>query len=150
MRAGNGECIVSSGVEHLFAFSAAQTGGALSVETFLVPPGRVGAPPHTHRSHDECFVVLVAELTVVAAAGEHVLRAGDTAYAPRGSWHRFRNAGAAESVKALCMSTPAGYEQFFRDVQAASERGDDLDADALAAMREGYDTSTRSEGGHDV
>lgn len=142
VRAGAGEHILAAGVEHVFALGAELSQGRLSVETFTVPVGRVGAPPHVHAGHDECFVVLAGQLTLLGADGETTLGRSDVAYAPRGSVHGFRNAHTSLPVTALCISTPAGYEQFFRDVQSANERGEVLDAASMAALRGRYDTST--------
>jgi len=42
------------------------------------------------------------------------------AHAPRGALHGFRNAHADIVAQALCLYTPPGYEQYFRDVHAAN------------------------------
>jgi uncharacterized cupin superfamily protein len=142
VRAGEGEAIPAAGVLHRFALTGADTGGALGVEQFTVPPGVVGARPHVHAAHDETFVVLAGELTVATGDGEVVLGPGDLAHAPRGALHGFRNAGTDE-VRALCLYTPPGYEQYFRDVHAAAEAGVEVTDDLLRDLRSRYATESR-------
>jgi quercetin dioxygenase-like cupin family protein len=139
VRAGEGELIDAAGVQHLFQLTA----GRLGLERFVVPPLTVGARPHVHGSHDECFVVLAGELTVATEDGEVVLSAGDVAAAPRGSVHGYRNAHAEVPATALCLYTPPGYEQYFRDVHAAEIAGAEMTPELLAELRSRYDTESR-------
>ncbi|GAB3256238.1 cupin domain-containing protein [Kineosporia babensis] len=141
VRSAEGEAIPAAGVDHLFKLTAGQTSGGLSLERFLVPPGVVGARPHVHRAHDETFFVLAGRLTVTTEHGDVVLYAGDLAHAPRGSLHGFRNAGP-DPVQALCIYNPPGYEQYFRDVHAAVEAGQDVTAELLADLRGRYSTES--------
>ena len=142
VRAGEGERVPAAGVEHRFLLASGQTGGRLGVEEFTLPPATLGARPHVHRSHDETFYLLDGELTVATAAGEIVLRPGDLAHAPRGALHGFRNARADIAARALCLYTPSGYEQYFRDVHAAVEAGTEITDQLLAELRSRYDTES--------
>lgn len=135
--AAGGEPIPAAGVEHLFKLTGDRTGGRFAFEVFTLPPLTVGAAPHVHGSHDEYFYVVEGSLTVATDAGETALVAGDLAAAPRGSVHGFRNASGSP-VRALCMYTPAGYENYFRDVHRTAV----TDPAALAALRADYDTET--------
>ena len=139
VRAGEGELIEAAGVEHLFAL----TGGRLGVERFVVPPSTVGARPHVHGSHDEYFYVLAGTLTLATEDDETALTAGDLAAAPRGSVHGYRNASTAVPAVALCLYTPPGYEQYFRDVHAAAAAGDEVTPELLAELRSRHDTESR-------
>lgn len=130
-----------TGVEHLFKLTAADAGGRLGVERFVLPPGVVGARPHVHHEHDECFIVLEGTLAIDVVAGEVQLGRGDLAYAPRGALHGYRNDGQ-DAVVGLCLYTPAGYEQYFRDVHALIETGQEPTAEALARLRSNYATTT--------
>ncbi|MBA2309925.1 MAG: cupin domain-containing protein [Pseudonocardiales bacterium] len=140
--AADGERIPAGGVEHLFKLTGAQTGGRLGVEEFVVPPLTLGARPHIHWAHDEYFYVLEGELTLATDGGEAVLGPGDLAHAPRGSVHGFRNASEAGPARALCLYTPPGYEDYFRDVHAAVEAGAELTAGLLTELRARYDTES--------
>jgi uncharacterized cupin superfamily protein len=141
VRAGEGEVIPAAGVDHLFRLTGARTSGRLSLEDFTLPPGVLGARPHIHRAHEETFYVLSGELTVATQDGETALGPGDLAHAPRGSVHGFRNAGTV-AVRGLCLFTPAGYENYFRDVHAAVTGGADPTAELLQELRARYDTET--------
>lgn len=140
--ARDGELIAAAGVQHLFKLTGQHTGGRLGVEELLLPPLTTGARPHVHRAHDETFYVLSGAMTVATGTGEQVLGPGDLAHAPRGSVHGYRNADERTPVRALCLYTPPGYEQYFRDVHDAVAAGEELTADLLAALRSRYRTES--------
>jgi uncharacterized cupin superfamily protein len=142
VRAGEGELISAAGVEHLFKLTGQHTGGRFGIERFVVPPATLGARPHIHRLHDEYFYALQGRLTVATADGEVVLEPGDLASAPRGAVHGFRNASKEVPAVALCMYTPPGYEQYFRDVHAAVEAGEELTVDLLQQLRAQHNTES--------
>lgn len=138
LRAAEGEVVDAAGVRHLFKL----TGGPLGLERFELAPGTVGARPHVHHAHDEHFYVLGGRLTVDTADGPVELGPGDLASAPRGAVHGYRNDGDAPVV-ALCLYTPSGYEQYFRDVHAAVAAGAEPTAELLAELRGRYATESR-------
>jgi quercetin dioxygenase-like cupin family protein len=142
VRSADGELIPAAGVDHLFKLTGRDTSGRLGLERFHLPPGVVGARPHVHRAHDESFYVLSGSLTVATDDGDVVLGPGDLAHAPRGALHGFRNASDV-AVHALCLYTPPGYEQYFRDVHAAVAAGAELTVDLLAELRSHYATESR-------
>jgi uncharacterized cupin superfamily protein len=142
VRAAQGEQVSAAGVEHLFKLTGEHTGGRFGIEEFTVPPATLGAHPHVHHAHDEYFYVLDGELTVATDGGEVVLGRGDLAAAPRGAVHGFRNADGHASVRALCMYTPPGYEQYFRDVHSAVEAGTEVSAELLRDLRSRYNTES--------
>jgi mannose-6-phosphate isomerase-like protein (cupin superfamily) len=146
VRASAGEVIGAFGVEHLFKLTGTVTEDRLGLARFVVPPGVVGAAPHVHHAHDECFYVLDGELTVATEGGEVVLAPGDLAYAPRGSVHGFRNVADRPTV-ALCLYTPPGYEGYFRQVHAAAAAGVELTPDLIAELRLGYATEAAEHSG---
>jgi len=79
----------------------------------LVPPG--GGPPlHIHRNEDETFYVVEGECDF--QLGDETITAvtGDFVNIPRGSVHRFHNAGA-EPVRMVLTFTPANIEKFFEE-----------------------------------
>jgi mannose-6-phosphate isomerase-like protein (cupin superfamily) len=141
VRHDEGEVIDVGGVEHLFKLTGQHTGGRFGFEIFSVAPGVVGAVPHVHHAHDEYFFVLDGELTAATGTGEVVLPPDDLAAAPRGSVHGFRNAGEVP-VRALCMYTPPGYEQYFRDAHRAVSGGTVMTPELLAELRAKYQTET--------
>lgn len=140
-RAADGELIDVAGVAHLFKLTASDAGGRLGLERFEIGPGVIGARPHIHHEHDECFVVLDGTLTVDTADGAVRLGRGDLAFAPRGALHGFRNTDADYAI-ALCLYTPAGYERYFRDVHELIASGQEPSDAALARLRANYATTT--------
>jgi len=142
VRSGAGELLDVGGIRHLFALTAGHTEGRLGLEEFVLPPGTLGARPHVHGAHDEYFVVLSGELTLSTAGDDVVLGPGDVAAALRGTAHGYRNDSGTEPARALCLYTPAGYEQYFRDVHAAVASGAEPTDDLLALLRSRYDTTT--------
>jgi quercetin dioxygenase-like cupin family protein len=142
VRADDGESIPAAGVAHLFKLTGQDTGGRLGLEEFVLPPGTVGARPHIHKAHDEYFYVLSGRLTVTTGSGDHVLGAGDLAHAPRGSIHGYRNDDTSIDARGLCLYTPPGYEQYFRDVHDAVAAGEELSVDLLSDLRSRYETES--------
>jgi quercetin dioxygenase-like cupin family protein len=142
VRTGEGELIDAAGVEHLFKLTGRHTDGRFGIERFTVPPATLGARPHIHRAHDEHFYVLSGRLTVATGDGEAVLEPGDLASALRGAVHGFRNASDEVAAVALCMYTPPGYEQYFRDVHTAVEAGTELTVDLLRDLRAQHHTES--------
>ena len=134
-----GEQITIGGVEHLFLLTAAQTGARFGLERFRLAPGAMGAAPHVHGSHDEYFYALSGVLTVHTGTDELELAPGELATALRDAPHGYRNA-SADPVEGLCLYTPAGYEQYFRDVHAAIEAGEPASEELLTRLRRSYDT----------
>jgi quercetin dioxygenase-like cupin family protein len=137
--AGAGEVIEVGGVEHLFKLTGEQSAGRLAVEEFRLDAGAMGARAHVHSAHDEYFYVIAGELTIHDGRDERVVTAGSLVAALRGSAHGFRNASATP-VDGLCLFTPAGYENYFRDVHAALAGGAVLNDELLASRRSRYDT----------
>jgi mannose-6-phosphate isomerase-like protein (cupin superfamily) len=92
------------------------TGGALSVlETTI----GAGPPLHVHDRDDECFYVLDGALRVRCANEEFDAAAGSFVFLPRGRPHRFWAAGPA--ARLLLIAVPGGIEDYFREINAASD-----------------------------
>ncbi|MFI2207057.1 cupin domain-containing protein [Streptomyces sp. NPDC020192] len=140
-RPREGELIDVAGVAHFFRLTGEHTGGRFAFEEFSLAPGTIGARPHVHEGHDEYFYVLEGELTLHTGDGEVTAGPGDLLAAMRGTPHGFRNAGAVPA-HALCLYTPAGYENYFRDVHAAVSAGDEATDELLAEFRSRYRTSS--------
>lgn len=114
---------------------AAATGGALGMIEIEVAPGN-GPPPHVHSREDETFHVLEGELVLTVGGERQTLRAGETAFAPRGIPHGFRNDGRS-AARVLVTLTPGGFERFFAEVGTPAEPGSPIappTADALARL----------------
>jgi quercetin dioxygenase-like cupin family protein len=100
------------------------TGGSFSLVEHPLPPRALGAPLHIHRNEDEYSYVVAGR--VGFQLGNEVLQAapGDLVFKPRGQQHAFWNAGD-ESARLLEIISPAGFENYFRELApllAAPER----------------------------
>ncbi|MGW2446528.1 cupin domain-containing protein [Streptomyces sp. NPDC001675] len=143
-RPGDGELIDIAGVAHFFRLTGEHTGGRFAFEEFSLAPGTIGARPHVHEGHDEYFYVLEGELTLHTGDGETAAPPGALLAATRGTPHGFRNAGDV-TARALCLYTPAGYEDYFRDVHAAVSAGAEATDELLAEFRARYRTRSHQE-----
>jgi quercetin dioxygenase-like cupin family protein len=141
IKPGAGERLHAPAGSYVVHLSGAQTGGALAVVEYSFPAGAIGAAPHIHHGHAEHFHILEGEVTFDLPDGVTTLGAGGTVSVPIGMAHGFRNTSTG-TARCLFLLTPAGYEDYFRDIHRAIESGEPLDPDHLAALRARYETET--------
>jgi quercetin dioxygenase-like cupin family protein len=112
---GDGEVVNLLALGVRFMIDGETTGGAFSLVEHPLPPRALGAPLHTHRHEDEYSYVLEGRVGI--QLGPDVLEAGpgDLVLKPRGVPHTFWNAGD-ESVRLLELISPAGFENYFREL----------------------------------
>ena len=77
-----------------------------------VAPG-VGIPPHIHTKEDEIFRVIEGEIEIMVGGKTTVLKAGDTAFAPKNIPHAWTVVGT-EKAKMITSAFPAGIEIMFK------------------------------------
>jgi mannose-6-phosphate isomerase-like protein (cupin superfamily) len=123
-----------SGATILVRASGATTDGAFAL--FEEVPPLIDTPLHVHEREDEYFFIL---------EGEHVFQVGDETFqvgpgafvaAPRGVPHSQRRVAPGEG-RQLVMTSPAGFEGFFRDLAEAARTGT-LGPDAYANVSQKY------------
>src|SRR4051794_23648975 len=90
--AGTGERIWIVGDTLTFKATAETTGGTLTAIECEAAPGG-GPPPHVHEHEDESFYVLDGTFEIVLGDKRVLAGPGDYAFVPRGTPHRFANAG---------------------------------------------------------
>jgi mannose-6-phosphate isomerase-like protein (cupin superfamily) len=97
-------------------------------------PRALAAPLHLHTREDEYSYVLQGRMG--ALLGDDVVEAGpgDLVHKPRNQWHTFWNAGD-EPTRILEIISPAGFEHFFRELDALGG-AINADPEALAALNE--------------
>jgi mannose-6-phosphate isomerase-like protein (cupin superfamily) len=97
-------------------------------------PRALAAPIHRHEREDEYSYVLEGRMG--ALLGDDVVEAGpgDLVHKPRNQWHTFWNAGD-EPCRILEIIAPAGFEDFFRELDAmgGALKADPQDLTDLAA-----------------
>jgi quercetin dioxygenase-like cupin family protein len=111
----------AEGLEHIglvgntytILLSGRDTAGRFCLIDMHIPPGG-GPPPHRH-DFEETFVLLEGEIVATFRGEKTVVRAGETVHIPANAPHQFRNASDG-AVRMLCVCSPAGQEDFFREV----------------------------------
>jgi quercetin dioxygenase-like cupin family protein len=91
--------------------TADQTKGVIGLVEATVPPGG-GPPPHVHSETDETFYLLSGQLEFFNGEQEFAAETGDVVFIPRGTTHRFANAGI-QPARLLFLYTPGGAEGLF-------------------------------------
>jgi mannose-6-phosphate isomerase-like protein (cupin superfamily) len=126
--------LVSVGVR--FMAWMEETGGGFSLVEHPIPPRTLVAPLHRHSREDEYSYVLEGRMG--AQLGDDVVyaEAGDFVFKPREQWHTFWNAGD-EPCRILEIIVPGGFEHFFDELAAATERPDSS-PEALDALGDRY------------
>ena len=130
----SGELLRFGEVTILVRASGESTGGALSV--FEEVPPMVDTPRHVHSKDDELFHVLEGEHVIEVGDQEFRAGPGATVFAPRGVPHAQRRVVAGEG-RLLVVTTPGGFDGFFRELAAADAAGT-LGPDAYASASEKY------------
>jgi len=105
-------------LEIRFLQSGSETGGALDMFEFIVPPDAKVPVAHHHRDYDETIYGISGTLTWTLDGKRRDLGPGETLFIPRGAVHHFANPHA-ETAHSLAVLTPGllgpGY---FRDLAA--------------------------------
>lgn len=92
------------------------TAGRYSLIDMHIPPGG-GPPPHRH-DFEEMFSVLEGEIETTFRGKKTIIRVGETINIPANAPHQFQNK-SAQPVRLLCLCSPAGQEEFFKEVGVA-------------------------------
>jgi quercetin dioxygenase-like cupin family protein len=115
LRADEGEAVHLFDLGVRFLIESATTGGAFSLVEHPLPPRALGAPIHTHELEDEYSYILEGKIGVLIGEEVVVAEPGELVFKPRGIPHTFWNAGD-EPARLLETISPAGFEQYFRDL----------------------------------
>jgi mannose-6-phosphate isomerase-like protein (cupin superfamily) len=99
-----------------------ETSGSLYLGEGVFEPGFPGPPPHYHERLHDMFYVLEGTLTVRLGDEQAELGAGSFVCVPPGVVHTFSNQSAAP-VRLLNFNTPAGWENYMRDLAEALAKG---------------------------
>ncbi|MCC6488073.1 MAG: cupin domain-containing protein [Candidatus Hydrogenedentes bacterium] len=118
---GEGECLNVIGIPTWVRTTTAESNGTLSA--FITDDPRFAGPPlHIHRNEDESMFVLEGEYRIQTGDAYHVARPGDFAFFPRGLAHTYARVSETPG-RMLILTTPGGYEAFFRDVDTLCAEG---------------------------
>jgi mannose-6-phosphate isomerase-like protein (cupin superfamily) len=127
-----GDLIHLTAIGVRFMISAHDSGGNFALVEHPIPPRALGAPLHRHHNEDEYSYVL--EGRIGAQLGDEIVFAnvGDLIFKPRNQWHTFWNAGDSPA-RILEIISPAGFEQYFREMGALPPDATPADRAAIAA-----------------
>jgi len=114
LSANEGQSIWVIGDRYTIKCDGNDTSGAFALVEAVVPPGN-GPPPHIHSREDEAFYVLEGELQFHVEDRSFTATTGAWVTLARHSLHFFKNIGP-KPARMLIMVTPAGLENFFREV----------------------------------
>ncbi len=103
----------------LFKATREATAGFFSLAEVTIQPGTSGPPPHSHRELLDSFYVLEGTLTIRVGVEEVDAPTGTYACVPPGVVHTFANRSAGP-VRFLNLNTPGGWEDYIRDLAAAT------------------------------
>jgi mannose-6-phosphate isomerase-like protein (cupin superfamily) len=112
-----GERLEFWGTTIVIRASADSTGGAFTLveeETPILDTSR-----HVHRETDELYYVIEGEHVFVCGDQEFTVGPGGTLFLPHGVPHSHRRV-VPRTGRLLCMTSPAGFEGFFRVLAEAS------------------------------
>ncbi len=133
LEAGRGERLRFGEVEVVVKAAADTTGGAFTV---FEENEAVDTPLHMHENEDELFFVLEGEHVFQVGEEEFQVGPGGLVFAPRGVPHSQRRV-VPRTGRTLVLTSPAGFEGFFREL-AAADRAGTLGPEAYAAASERY------------
>ena len=129
-----GERLVFGEITVVVRASAETTGGAFSIIEEIPP--MADTPLHVHANGDEVFYALEGEHIVQCGDQEFRLGPGGLVFLPRGIPHSQRRVVPGQG-RQLVLTSPAGFEGFFRELADAHSAGT-LGPKAYAAASERY------------
>jgi quercetin dioxygenase-like cupin family protein len=79
-----------------------------------------GSPVHVHGNEDELFHILEGEMSIEVGGQLFDATAGSSVFLPRNVPHSYK--AESDTVRALVLGTPAGYENWFVETGKPAER----------------------------
>jgi quercetin dioxygenase-like cupin family protein len=134
---GEGERHTAGNAEILIKATGDETAGTFFLSESTIAPGFPGPPPHRHERLVDMFYVLEGVLTVRLGEDTHQLGAGSFVCVPAGVLHTFSNRSDGP-VRFLNFNTPAGWENYMRDLAEAAKAGP-LTPDVIGRVASRYD-----------
>jgi quercetin dioxygenase-like cupin family protein len=101
------------GDTYTILLSGDDTAGRFCLIDMSIPP-EGGPGPHRH-DFEETFILVEGEMEATFRGKKTTVRAGDTVHIPANAPHQFHNS-SSQTVRLLCICSPAGQENFFREV----------------------------------
>ncbi len=111
--------------------------GQVGAFEMIVPPGSNVPPPHSHAHNEEYLYVLEGKIRYSVDDEVRDLRAGESAFTPKGAVHGFSNP-FPERCRALVVMSPDIGAQYFRDIVSVLAAGGPPDRAKLMQVMERY------------
>jgi quercetin dioxygenase-like cupin family protein len=134
---GEGELHDAGPAQILIKATGQHTEGSFFLAESTLAPGFPGPPPHRHRELHDMFYVLEGTLTLRLDDRTIEAGAGSFACVPPGVVHTFPN-DSSGPVRLLNFNTPAGFENYMRDLADAAQSGP-LTPEAIGRVASRYD-----------
>ena len=74
-----------------------------------------GIPVHKHLHEDELIYIQYGSGLFTLGDQQYEVKAGSTAYVPKGVWHGLMNKGS-DNLRMIFSFTPSGFENYFREI----------------------------------
>jgi quercetin dioxygenase-like cupin family protein len=117
--------------------SGEETDGSFFLSETTIDPGFPGPPPHRHERLHDMFYVLDGVLTMRLGDETHQIGPGTFVCVPPGVTHAFSNTSESP-VRFLNFNTPAGWENYMRDLGEAAKAGP-LTPEVIGRVASRYD-----------
>jgi quercetin dioxygenase-like cupin family protein len=136
-RPGEGEHHSAGSSEIVIKATGEETSGTFFLSETTIGPGFPGPPLHRHERLVDMFYVLEGMLTVRLGEETHQLEKGSFVCVPAGVVHTFSNQSHSP-VRFLNFNTPAGWENYMRDLAEAAKAGP-LTPEVIGRVASRYD-----------
>jgi mannose-6-phosphate isomerase-like protein (cupin superfamily) len=137
-RQGEGERHAAGGSSAIIIKAGGDdTAGSFFLAETTIDPGFPGPPLHRHKQLHDMFYVLDGVLTMRLDDEKHELGPGTFVCVPPGVPHSFSNTSEVP-VRFLNFSTPAGWEDYMRELGEAAKAGP-LTPDVIGRIASRYD-----------
>ena len=143
LKPGDGEALHVAGNDVVIKAGGDRIAGRAAVVDYTAAPGFPGPPLHIHRELTDIFYVLEGTLTFRVGDETIEAPAGSFVLVPPGTAHTFSNPSEAPA-RFLGIVSPAGFEQYFRDLAAALGDGP-LDPAVAQQIASRYDIEPAPE-----
>ena len=134
---GGGERHTAGSSEILIKATGENTGGTFFLSESTIEPGFPRPPTHRHEQLVDMFYVLEGVLTVCLGEETRQLETGSFVCVPLGVVHTFSNTSNSP-VRFLNFNTPAGWENYMRDLAEAARAGP-LTPEVIGNIASSYD-----------
>jgi mannose-6-phosphate isomerase-like protein (cupin superfamily) len=138
LKQGEGERLAMGPASLVIKATGDDTAGTFYLGEVEFPPGFQGPPPHVHEELHDMFLVIEGTLTIRLGHEEQEIEPGTFVCVPPGVVHTFSNRGIAP-VRLLNFNTPAGWENYMRELAAATSAGRAPTPEEIGRIASKYD-----------